>query len=128
MGILLLMLLAGVEGTTRWKEETRWKETVHQLKVNDCNIPVSLKQYTIPEHCLMSGISTFSTTQERLPGTIIIKERINTISGAVCVAKKSQFRGHTSLRTTERERRPVPPQPPTRRTARGFDTMMAARL
>jgi len=37
LGLLLLMLLAGVEGTSRWKEETRWKETVHQLKVNDCN-------------------------------------------------------------------------------------------
>jgi len=40
LGLLLLMLLAGVEGTSRWKEETRWKETVHQLKVHHCNMPV----------------------------------------------------------------------------------------
>ena len=39
--------------------------------------------------------------------------------------------GHTALASPKddprREQRPVPPWPPSRRTARGFDTMMAAR-
>ena len=95
LGMLLLMLFTCATGAARWKDDTQCKETTHQIKVNDCNIPISLRKYVIPEHCLTSGFTpNTNMMQEKLPGTIIVKERIDSISGAVCVARKSQFRGY----------------------------------
>lgn len=77
------------------KDEQHWQESPHQIRIHDCNIPVSLRKYVIPADCMMTSSKIpMKNLKERISGTIVVEEQIQAISGAVCVATKSQFRGY----------------------------------
>ena len=90
--IFLLFLLGSTVGAGLSKG---WKETSLRAEGFDCSVPVNLQSYSVPERCFVPPLEI----EEKIelppkPGFAITSEDVHAISGAVCSATISRFRGY----------------------------------
>lgn len=72
-----------------------WKDTSLCAECFYCSVPVNLQTYSIPERCFVPPIETAEEVEQPpIPGFVIASEDIHAISGAVCSATVSRFRGY----------------------------------
>ena len=91
--MLLLLFIVGYTGGTGIVKY--WKETSLQAEGFDCGVPINLQSYNIPERCFIPELKPIEKIVLPLNlGFVITSEDVHEISGAVCFATISRFRGY----------------------------------
>ena len=89
--MLFVLFLVGFTGGMEVKN---WKETSLKAKGFDCSVPMNLQSYSIPERCFVPALKP----EEKIvlpskPGFVLTSKDVHEMTGAVCSATISRFRG-----------------------------------
>ena len=91
--MLFLLFIIGSTGGTGIDKD--WKETSLLAEGFDCSVPTNLQSYSIPERCFIPALKPAEKIElPSKPGFVITSEDVHEISGAVCSATISRFRGY----------------------------------
>ena len=92
-----LIFLLFLEGSTVGAKLAKgWRETSLRAEGFDCSVPVNLQSYSVPERCFVPPLEIKEKIElPPKPGFGITSEDVHAISGAVCSATISHFRGYS---------------------------------
>ena len=90
--MLTLMLLI----TSIWRVEgnTDWRESAFKIQAFDCSTPVTINRLHLPEVCFIPEDRLTETLAVAQPAWILGEEYVHELSGVVCSATISRFRGY----------------------------------
>ena len=90
--MLFIWLLFGCTGGMEVKT---WKETSLEVAGFDCSVPSNLQSYNIHERCFYPALKPEEKTiLPSQPGFVLTSEDVHEMTGAVCSATISRFRGY----------------------------------
>ena len=91
----MLFVLLFLFGCTGGMEVKTWKETSLEVAGFDCSVPSNLQSYNIHERCFYPALKPEEKTiLPSQPGFVLTSEDVHEMTGAVCSATISRFRGY----------------------------------